>query len=171
MKGIVKLSVLALMAMGYQAANADPVNINITGNVVASPCTVNNNNNNLNIDLGTDIQAKDLFTAGSGSALTPFNLSLTSCPLGTSNVKVTFTGTADTTSPVRYKNTGTATNLAVELSQQGTGTLLNNNSSLTQPVLGDNTVTYALNARAYATSGSVTPGSISSVVQVNFTYN
>lgn len=171
MKGIVKISALALLAMCNQVAHADPVNINITGNVVAAPCSVNNNTSNLNVSLGNAIQATDLAAPGDGSTLKPFNLSLTACPFGTSNVKVTFTGTPDTASPTMYKSTGTATNIAVELSQQGTGTILSNNSTLTQPVLADKTVTYALNARAYTTAGSVMPGNVSTVVQASFTYN
>lgn len=171
MNTILKAFVLSVMVIGYQSANADPVNINITGNVIAAPCTVNNNNSNLNVNLGNTIQASDLANAGSGTGLTPFNISLAACPSGTSNVKVTFTGTADTTTTTMYKNTGSATNIAVELSEQGSGTLLSNNSTLTQPVLADKTVTYALNARAYTAVGSVMPGNISSVVQANFTYN
>lgn len=162
---------LLVIAMGYGSAQADPVNINITGNVVASPCTVNNGNSNLNVNLGTAIQATDLGAAGSGTALVPLTLALTACPVGTSNVTVAFSGTADSTSPTMYKNTGTATNLAVELSQQTTGTLLSNGATLTQAVQIDKTVTYLLNARAYTAAGSVLPGSITSVVVASFTYN
>jgi minor fimbrial subunit len=162
---------LLTLVLAIHVAQADPTNINITGVVVASPCTVNNNVSNLNVDLGQNIQASDLAAAGSGSTLTPFTLSLTGCPSGTSNVKVSFSGAADSASPTRYKNTGTATNLAVELSQQVTGTILGNGSSLIQAVQPDKTVTYALNARAYSATGSVMPGNISAVVQANFTYN
>lgn len=162
---------LFVIAMGCGSAQADPVNINITGNVVASPCTVNNGNSNLNVDLGTSIQASDLAAVSSGSTKKAFNLALSACPTGTSNVKVTFSGTADTTSTTMYKNTGTATNVAVELSQQTTGTILGNGSTLTQAVQAGKTVTYALNARAYSAKGGVLPGNISSVVQANFTYN
>lgn len=162
---------LLVITMGYGSAQADPVSINITGNVVASPCTVNGSSSNLNVNLGTNIGAATLTTAASGSTLTPFNLALTACPSGTSNVTVTFSGTADTTSTTMYKNTGTATNVAVELSQQGTGTILKNGSTLTKAVQADKTVTYALNARAYSAAGSVMPGNISAVVQANFTYN
>ncbi|CNI11618.1 putative mannose-resistant/Proteus-like fimbrial protein [Yersinia aldovae] len=173
MRNLIQQSVLTLLmtTFGFNIAQAAPTNINITGTVVPSPCVVNNNNSNLNVELGPTIQAAALTTAGAGSALTPFNLSLTACPAGTNSVKVTFSGTPDTTSTTMYKNTGTATNLAVELSQQTTGTILGNNSTLTQTVQPDKTVTYALNARAYSAAGSVMPGSIIAVIQANFTYN
>lgn len=172
MKAVVKyvLLVLLAMAMGYNNAIADPVNINISGNVVASPCVVNNNNSDLNVDLGTSIQANTLETAGAGTTPKAFNLLLTSCPVGTSNVTVTFTGTAAAAPQTNmYLNTGVATPLAVELSSGGT--ILGNSSTLTQAVQADRTVTYALSARAVTPTGNVMPGSIIALVQANFTYN
>lgn len=164
-----KFSMLALVLLSNITYAAD-VNINITGKVIASPCVVNNNNSDLNVDLGQTIQASTLATAGAGTTPKPFNLSLTACPTGTSNVTVTFTGTAAANPQTNmYINTGVATPLAVELSSGAT--ILGNNSTLTQPVLADKTVTYALSARAVTPTGSVIPGSIVSVVQANFTYN
>lgn len=163
------MGVLGLSAVG--AANAAPVNINITGNIIASACTVNNNLSDLNVSLGDDIQAATLEAANSGSTPKGFNLVLSACPVATRNVTVSFAGTGDTTSPTMYKSTGTATSVAVELSQQTTGTILGNGSTLTQAVQTDKTVTYALNARAYSATGSAMPGSVSAVVQANFTYN
>lgn len=171
MKTLFKKTVLSALVItsGITSVYADPVDINITGNVVASPCVVNNSVSDLNVDLGKTIQAATLEVAGSGTTPVPFNLALTSCPAGTANVKVTFTGTADTTQTTMYKNTGTATPLAVELSSGST--ILGNNGTLTQTVQTDKTVTYALSARAVTAAGSVTPGSINAVVQANFTYN
>lgn len=172
MNTLIKSSMLSLMivAAGSHVAKADPVNINITGNVVASPCVVNNSSNNLNVDLGQAIQAETLSTAGAGTTPTAFNLSLTSCPVGTSNVTVTFTGTAAAGPQSNmYLNTGLATPLAVELSSGGT--ILGNNSTLNQVVLPNRSVTYALNARAVTATGNVMPGSIIALVQANFTYN
>lgn len=172
MEMLMKKSALALLVIiaAYNTAAAAPVNINITGNVVASPCTVNNSTDDLTVDLGTTIQASTLAAAGAGSTPVTFELSLTDCPVGTSNVTVTFTGTpAAAPQSDMYLNTGVATPLAVELSSDAT--VLGNNSTLSQPVLADKTVTYALSARAVTSTGSVTPGSIVSVVQANFTYN
>jgi minor fimbrial subunit len=170
----VKRALLALvvMAAGCNVANADPVNIQIVGRVIASPCVINNNNGDLTVNLGSTIQAATLASAGSGTTPQPFNLSLTSCPAGTKNVKVTFTGTAAAAPQANmYLNTGVATPLAIELSEQGTGTLLGNGSSLTQTVQADKTVTYALSARAVTATGNVTPGIIIAAIQADFTYN
>lgn len=171
MNTLLKHSSLALLIMtaGYNTAMA-AVNINITGRVIASPCEVNNNQSTLNVDLGQNIQASTLAAAGASTPPTPFNLELKSCPAGTDSVKVTFTGTpAAAPQTNMYMNTGVANPLAVELSSGST--ILGNNSSLTQPVLSDRSVTYALSARAVTPTGSVTTGSIAAVVQADFTYN
>lgn len=162
--------IVSMTILNY--AMAAPININITGNVIASPCVVNNGNNNLNVDLGTTIQATTLATAGAGTTPTPFNLSLTACPVGTNNVTVTFTGTAAAApQTAMYKNTGAATPLAVELSISDLGTILSNNVSVTRPVQVGGTVTFPLSARAVTATGSVIPGTIVALVQANFTYN
>lgn len=173
MKSLIKYSSLALLLITAKShvAMADPVNINISGRVIASPCVVNNNSD-LTVNLGSTIQANTLTAAGAGTTPTEFNLSLTGCPVGTSSVKVTFTGTAAAAPQANmYLNTGVATPLAIELSQQGTGTILGNGSSLTQNVLADKTVTYALSARAVTATGNVMPGAIVAVIQADFTYN
>lgn len=174
MNQLIKFSALAvlMMAVGYNTAMADPVNINITGKVVASPCTVNNGNSDLNVDLGTTIQASSFVNAGDATPPKGFNLSLTGCPVGTNNVTVTFTGTAASApQTTMYKNTGTATSLAVELSITDLGTILSNNVSITRPVQAGRTVTFPLSARAVTSTGSVAPGTIVALVQANFTYN
>lgn len=45
------------LAATINIAGANPVNINITGKVVASPCTVDTTKSQLNVNLGDDIQA------------------------------------------------------------------------------------------------------------------
>ncbi|MNG70003.1 S-fimbrial adhesin protein SfaS precursor [compost metagenome] len=170
----IKRAVMALviMAAGYNVARADPVSIAIAGRVVASPCVIDGNGSELAVNLGNSIQSATLATAGAGSTPTTFNLSLTGCPAGTKNVKVTFTGTAAAAPQANmYLNTGTATPLAIELSQQGTGTILGNGSSLTQAVQADKTVTYALSARAVTATGNVLPGIVMAVILADFTYN
>ena len=174
MNQLIKFSALAMlvMAASYNTAMADPVNINVTGKVVASPCTVNNGNSDLNVDLGTTIQASSFVNAGDATPAKGFNLTLTGCPVGTNNVTATFTGmAASAPQTTMYKNTGTATSLAVELSISDLGTILSNNASVTRPVQVGRTVTFPLSARAVASTGSVAPGTIVALVQANFTYN
>ncbi|MEX6382914.1 fimbrial protein [Providencia hangzhouensis] len=67
-----------------------------------------------------------------GSNWNTFNISLNNCSSFINQVKLTFTGTADTADAASlYKNQGTAKNLAVQL-QNGNGTTaLGNQKSIT----------------------------------------
>lgn len=170
-----KLLVASLvMAASYNVANAaagDPVNINITGTVVASPCTVDSASP-LNISLGDTIPAATLASAGSGSDFVPFQLSLKDCPASTTAATVTFSGTADAGSVDRYANTGTATNVDVELLNATDGTTLlgNGKTMVCTANVTDHTCVYPLKTRAYSPNGSVMPGTVSTVVVAAFTF-
>jgi len=154
---------------------SDPVTLNITGNVVASPCDVSAGNDNMTIDLGggKDLQAADLNAAGSSSPWVPITVSLENCPAGTSSVTATFHGTSDAGDPeTLYSNTGTATNVAVQLEGKsdepyGDG----QTSSITIADATDGKPTWNLQTRAFSKTGGVTPGTISSVITMTFSYN
>lgn len=150
----------------------DSVSIDIKGKVVASPCTtINGGTATIPVSLGDDIQASSLATPGSGSTLVKFEFPITGCPAGTTNVKATFSGTADSVDNTLWKNTATsaAPNTAVELSDQTTSTKLSNGSVLNAAITGGS-ATYKLQARAYSVQGSVKPGDIESLVVMSFEY-
>lgn len=161
---------LGLMMAGHSAFAGDTVTMNITGNVVASPCVVNGGTGNIDVDLG-NIQATTLAAPSSSSPEVPFDIKLTSCPTGTSGVVATFAGTSDPVAGAGYyTNTGTATNVAVALIQASSGTLKGNGSTITQSVQADRTVTMSMKAKAYSSAGGATPGTIKAVVTATFTY-
>lgn len=172
MKKLTSALLLSLIsAAAFNAGAADTVTINVTGKVVASPCTtINSGNPTLDVNLGDAIQANTLADAGSGTPLIKFDLPLEHCPVGTSNVKATFSGTADT-SPELWKNGAAkpAANTAVELSEQDTGTIVSNGSTLNAGV-SDGNATFKLQARAVSSAGSAGPGDISSTIVVAFEY-
>lgn len=162
--------VCLLLSTGAPAA--DTVTINITGKVVASPCTVDSNGT-YNVNLGQNISAATLSASGSGSGWVPFDVTLSSCPSGTSSVTITFSGTPDSDDGTRYANTtgnGYAQRVAVEL-QDTSGSNAGNGKTLTKNVAGDKTVKFPLQARAYSAKGGVSPGNISAQVLMNLTYN
>lgn len=170
----VKLAAVSAVVMGALLASAgvkaaDPVTLNITGNVVASPCQINSDSVTQTVDLGQNIQASTLQAVNSSSGWVNFDIGLTSCPAGTTKAIMTMHGTADTLSTGDlYKNTGTATNLGVQLQSQA-GDQLGDGKSLTGTI-ASNAYTYKLRARAYSTNGGVTPGTIISVVTATFVY-
>ncbi len=165
-----KLALLTLAYSGLFSAASFAVNIDITGTVVASPCIVNSGTPSLSVNLGDDIQADSLSTSGSVSDWKEFTLALTNCPASTSSFSVAFSGDADTTTPANYKNTGTATNLSLELgSQDGTKTFSNGTSLDNVTIPSSHSYDLLLRTRAVST-GNVMPGSITGQVQATFTY-
>lgn len=168
-----KLSTLSAIVMGMVLSSAvvkaDPVTLNITGNVVASPCQIASDSVTKNIDLGQNIQASTLQSAASSSDWVNFTIDLTSCPAGTTKATMTMHGTADADSTGDlYKSTGTATKVAVQLQTQA-GDQMGDGKTLTGTI-ANNTYSYTMRARAYSKNGGVTPGTISSVVTATFVY-
>ncbi|MCU6306635.1 fimbrial protein [Enterobacter quasiroggenkampii] len=159
-------------SLAHYALAGDPVTLNITGNVVASPCEVSTDSENITIDLGggNDLQTADLNAAGSSSAWKPITVSLENCPAGTSSVTATFHGTSDAGDPeTLYSNTGTATNVAVQLEGKAAEPYGNGKTSTIS--IANSKATWDLQTRAFSKSGSVTPGTINSVITMTFAYN
>lgn len=160
---------LYIIAMGLSSTDtyADPANLNLTGNVVASPCVLVNSD--IIIELGSDIQSKDLAVEGSATEWKPFTVELVNCPAATSTATVTFNGVVAPLNPNMYSNSGTATNVAIDL-QTSAGIPLGNLSTLTQSVETDRSVDYELRARIYAVANNVLPGTVNSIVDMTLTY-
>lgn len=149
---------------------ADTSTVNITGNVIASPCVVDATNSVMNINLD-DIQATVLSSGGSYSPWKTFAITLTTCPASTTNVDMTLSGTPDPLDLTRYKSTGTATKLSVELTDSTGVVNLGNGKKLSVAVNSSTKqAVFNLKTRAYSTSGSVMPGTIASTVLATFTY-
>lgn len=149
---------------------SNSANIDITGTVIASPCVVNGNNQSLAVNLGDSIQAGDLLASGSSTAWTDVTLALTDCPISTTSFSVAFAGTADADTDY-YLNTGTATNLKLELTGTTTDTAYKNGATVTNVAIPSTTHAYDLKMRVRAVSkGNVMPGTIVGQVQATFTY-
>jgi minor fimbrial subunit len=170
----IKITVMSTMVMGIVLASAcikaaDPVTLNVGGYIEAFPCQVSSDSVTKSVDLGQNIQASDLQTAGSSTAWVPFTINLSSCPATTAVTIMTMHGTPDSDNPNdMYASTGTANNVAVQLQSQAADPL-GDGKTIKGPVL-NNAVIYELRARAYTQNGAVTPGTISSVITVTFTY-
>ncbi|HIG8795885.1 fimbrial protein [Raoultella terrigena] len=153
---------LLMAASSLQAAD---VTITVNGKVVAKPCTVSTTN--ATVELG-DLYTFSLASAGAASAWHSVALDLSNCPIGTSRVVATFSGTADGTG--YYKNQGTAGNIQLELQDSG-GTTLNNGA--TQSVQVDDatqSARFPLQVRALTVNGGATQGTIQAVINVTYTY-
>lgn len=169
------VSLTLAASLVHIAQAADPVALNITGNVIASPCEVSSASKNMNIDLGngTDLQTSSLNAAGSSSPWVQFSVGLENCPAGTSSVTATFHGTSDPADPeTLYSNTGTATNVAVQLESEASEPYGDGKTSTIDIASApDGKPTWKLQTRAFTKNGGVTPGTINSVITVSFVYN
>ncbi|WP_029685144.1 fimbrial protein [Tatumella saanichensis] len=165
-KLIVGLSTALALLGSVPAVIAADVTITVTGQVVAKPCDIETTN--ANVDLG-GIPTFSLASAGAASDWKTVTLNLNNCPIGTSKVTATFAGTSDSTGSY-FLNQGTATNVAVQLANSS-GTNLSNGGSLTSQV-DDSSLSTAFNleVRAITPSGSATQGSITSTINVTYTW-
>lgn len=169
------LSLLIVTVLTQAAfASTDPAQIQVTGTVNASPCEIDESSvSPVNVNLGDDLQTADLNQAGSSSEWVPVTIALKNCPAGTSSVTATFSGTADAADPeTLYTNTGTATNVAVQLEGLTSEPYGNGKTSTLQIAdATDGKPTWKLQTRAFSKAGGVTPGTISSVITMSFAYN
>ncbi|WP_407438867.1 fimbrial protein [Lelliottia sp.] len=152
-------------------AIANATDLNISGKVVASPCTVDTASVSKEVELPR-LQAHSLADAGTGGEWVDFNLDLNNCPVSTSQATATFSGTPDANDSTAYKNTGTASNVALQLSAKDDADTLYANGSNMKADINSSThsATFPLSARMYSPTGGVTQGTFISVVNISFTY-
>ncbi|ELP5685309.1 type 1 fimbrial protein [Salmonella enterica subsp. enterica serovar Bredeney] len=153
------------LATNVTLLQAADINITVNGKVVAKPCTVTTTN--ATVEFG-DIYTFSLASAGSVSDWHNVALDLTNCPVGTSRVIATFSGTADSTG--YYRNQGIANNIQIEL-QDDSGTRLNNGAQ--KAIQVDSTsqsARFPLRVRVLSVNGSATQGTIHAVISVTYTY-
>jgi minor fimbrial subunit len=140
--------------------------VNISGKVTASPCTVDASINQT-VDFG-DVQASALQTVGAGSPWKAFSLTLSQCPASTTKATVTFSGTPDAQEATAFSQNGTAGGVALQLNSGNTA--LADQSSLTAVIDPARKVIFPLTARIYSPKGKSSAGTFRSMVQVNLSY-
>lgn len=156
---------LAVTLVTPSTLQAADVTITVNGKVVAKPCTVSTTN--ATVELG-DLYTFSLVSAGSTSDWHTVALELSNCPVGTSRVTASFSGTADSTG--YYKNQGTAGNIQLEL-QDDSGNRLNTGATKSVQVDDATQATrFPLQVRAISVNGGATQGTIQAVINVTYTY-
>lgn len=155
----------ALLLMVSTALHAADVIITVNGRVVAKPCTITTTDASVNLG---NLYTYDLANPGDSTTWQNVSLNLTNCPVGTSQVTATFTGTSDTSG--YYVNQGSAGNVHLEL-QDRNATVLNNGTTKTIQI-DDATqaATFPLRVRAVTVNGGATQGSIQAVINVTYTW-
>lgn len=162
--------VLLVLMAGATSHAAQALDLNINGTVVASPCTVDTSSVSQDVDFGM-VRNTDLKDAGSVSAWKSFSVNLNNCPASTTQAQVTFTGNPAQEDATMYDNTGTASNVVVQMAADADKSkLLGNGTSMTVNIDAQHKATYLLAGRLVSINGNTGPGTFNSVVQLNFTY-
>ncbi|CAI1223610.1 fimbrial protein [Serratia quinivorans] len=153
---------------------ADSVTVNISGNVVASPCIVDGSAiTNVILD---DIDISELTTAGSSGTNKFFDLKLKECPARTTKVTATFSGIADKNNSNYFANSGTADNVAIQIKDipaawaSNVITPTGGKTMTVNVVATDHTAKFSLVTRIISPDGTAQPGTVNSAIQVSFTY-
>ncbi|WP_165370673.1 fimbrial protein [Siccibacter turicensis] len=159
---------IGLIMMACSTVHAEE--LNISGRLLARPCTVDTDTVNKTVLLGQG-RASEMQAAGEGTEWVDFDLLLTTCPAGTNGATVTFSGTADDDDASAFKNTADAKGIALRLASRDHATTYQNNSTLTQTVdASAHSVTFPLSARMFTPKGQPGAGKFAAAVNVSFTY-
>ncbi|MGU3415360.1 fimbrial protein [Enterobacteriaceae bacterium C34A] len=144
--------------------------VSISGNVTASPCTVDTGTVSQTVELGS-LPRQDVLIAGAAGEWQNFELTLKDCPASTTKVTSTFQGTQDTQDTSAWKNTGTSSNVALRLASRDHATVYSVDSTQQVDVnAGTHSAVFLLSAKMFTPQGNAKPGTFVSVVNVDFTY-
>ena len=166
---ICALTTLILACGLSQAAMADGANINFTGSLLSTSCSVKvNGNDTAAVDLGDN-----MLEQGQGKRTDPksFSLDISDCPASSQAATVTLSGTTATDTDFFAVNVGGKAQDEVGL------LVLDSNGSLVKPnggfttTLSDGGAKLTLNAQLINSQDSVVPqGAIAANVAVNVAY-
>lgn len=147
--------------------------VNFTGAITETPCTVVNTvSNPLDVKLGT-YGSNEFTAAGDTTAKMSFKIALTDCPVSVTQAAVNFDGTSDATNAALLKLTqdaGVATGVGIQLyDNAGTEISLHTPSKTYPLVAGSNNLPF--NASYKSTAATVTAGPANSVANFSIIYN
>ncbi len=181
----VALAIAGAMALAPQAAQASDGTITFSGQIMTQTCQVSTGTAGsftVTMPLVTaDATTGLLQTAGTTAGTTPFTISLTNCPTSPTGIQVAseFSGTNIVTTGTyagSLANTGTATNVNVQLlngadstviNLSGTGASGQNSEYSTIPSSGSVTLSYKAQYLATATAGA---GTVNTTVDYTLVY-
>nr|WP_238485709.1 fimbrial protein [Rahnella ecdela] len=162
---------LPVILFSIQVRATDVVNINVTGNIVAAPCSVDTGSVSQTINFG-QLLGTDLRTAGAASDWKSFQVRLNNCPAATVSATAAFSGAVYPGDPTLYLNNGSAANVAIQVVDDATKTSVKNSGSTMTVGIdpAQHNAIFALAGRIIAPAGSAGSGDINGVMQMTFTY-
>lgn len=165
---LVAVMAVAAFAPTAQAAPASGT-ITIKGTVLADTCTVDVNGG-APVTLPS-VMTGALATAGAKTGDTAFSIALAACDANAINATMVFNGSNIDSTTGYLNNTGSATNVKVELlnaANASINTSTNNNAPVI--VLANGTGNTSLTARYVAVGGAATAGLVQTSVGFTLTY-
>jgi len=171
-KSILGLSLVVGVA-GINTASAVDGNVQFTGEIIDSACTVDTTSSNQTVVLGQ--VAKTAFkSAGDTAAVTSFTIKLNNCPTTVTSTTVKFDGTpynGDNTVLALTPAAGNATGVGVQLSNSDGSVLPLLTASESFPLSTTATNTLKFSARYIAKSATVTTGPANAAASFTMVYN
>lgn len=157
--------------VGLWITGATAADINLSGTVVAAACTVDTSTKEQTVTF-QQARAVDYTVVGDTSEWQDFALTLSSCPVSTTLVTVSFSGDTDSTDPTKFANTqGDATGMALQIMTRDHQTEIQPKGKMSVGVdASTRSVIFPLSARMYTPTGMVTAGDFKTIVQLSFTY-
>ncbi|RXJ16398.1 fimbrial protein [Lelliottia nimipressuralis] len=159
------MAAILLPSLPCIAGGDTSVAVNAT--VTASPCLLVAIPN---VDLGS-FTSSNFTTAGSSSPWVEFKVELEKCPATSTTVKLTLSGTADPVDPQYYKNTGSSTQVAIDVTSEAEGKALNPGATLSigiDPL--SHTASFPMKARMISPKGGATTGNVAAQMELSFIY-
>jgi len=163
---------LAAFALGGGASTIAMAqsNVSVTGSLTAGTCQWGIDGGDYAVPLDT-VNVSQL-KQGQVSGLKAFSLSLTKCSARMVSATFTFSGTSDATDKLRYRNSGTAAGVAIELQSTDGKTIGadGTNNKRTATVTG-NQVTLPLQAGYWQVGARASGGTVDSAITFAIQYN
>lgn len=167
-KRLLALACLLAVSGTHEVYAAD---INLSGTVVASACSVDTGTKEQTVTFD-QARAVDYTKVGNTSEWQDFELTLTGCPLSTTQVTALFSGNADQDDGTKFANAqGSATGMALQIMTRDHLKEIPPAGKLAVNIDGTSRrAVFPLSARMYTPTGLVTAGEFRTVVQLTFTY-
>mgnify|MGYP000850501896 CR=1 FL=1 len=147
-------------------ADAD-TNLAVNATVTASPCALVATPE---VDLGA-YTSSNLTTAGSTTTWVPFKVDLEKCPSTSTTVTLTLGGTTDPVYTQYYKNTGTSTNVVIDVLNDPDGKALNPGTSTKINIdAKTHTASFPMKAQMVSPQGGATSGTVTGQMELTFFY-
>ena len=165
-----RLSIVAALVtsacLSVTAVYAEPVNVPVTATIEDSPCTIKGP---ASVDLGSI--TKNTFAAkGSKSNEADFTIDYSNCPVSAKNALIQFQGVRDSTDPTLFKVSGTATGLAMQITDNGVKVEYSTSEFISKKLTGTN-MQIPFKVSYVSVSPLVSAGSATSTISYVASYN